>query len=73
MKYCTYCGKPNEDNAKFCKYCGATSGEVMNAKESSNKRTGNNKKIIAVIAVINILIVGLVIYLNKFGGATSIV
>lgn len=73
MKYCTHCGKPNEDNAKFCKYCGATSGEVMNAKESSNKRTGNNKKIIAVIAVIIILIVGVVVYLNKFGGATSIV
>lgn len=73
MKYCTHCGKPNEDTAKFCKYCGATSGGVMNAKGSSNKRTRNNKKIIAVIAVIIILIVGFVIYLNKFGGATSIV
>lgn len=73
MKYCTHCGKPNDDNAKFCKYCGAVSDEVINPKARSDKRAGNHKKIIIVITVIIILIVGFVIYLYKLGGTASLI
>jgi len=31
MKFCKYCGKQLDDNAKFCKECGALSGSAVNA------------------------------------------
>lgn len=38
MKYCTSCGNPIEDNAKFCSVCGA-SAETANERAAS----GNNE------------------------------
>ena len=37
MKYCTYCGHPNQDNAAFCGKCGRSFEHVqMEAEEKGN-------------------------------------
>lgn len=32
-KFCRYCGKPRNENARFCKYCGASFGAPVQPKQ----------------------------------------
>lgn len=56
-KYCSICGKDNDDNSTFCKNCGKRlSG--MNSINSDNKGVtkGDNKVLIGVIIILLIII-----------------
>nr|WP_302578854.1 zinc ribbon domain-containing protein [Methanobrevibacter arboriphilus] len=56
-KYCSFCGKDNDDNSTFCRNCGERlSG--MNSINSDNKGVtkGDNKVLIGVIIILLIII-----------------
>ncbi len=45
MKYCTSCGNPVEDNAKFCSVCGASSSSTEGNSTAESKEDDIRSKI----------------------------
>lgn len=45
MKYCSSCGNPIEDNAKFCSVCGAPSSTAQERKNEGNKEDEFRNKV----------------------------
>ena len=45
MKYCSSCGNPVEDNAKFCSVCGAPSSTAQERKSEGSKDDEFRKKV----------------------------
>lgn len=45
MKYCSSCGNPVEDNAKFCSVCGAPSSTAQERKTEGNKEDEFRNKV----------------------------
>ncbi len=55
MKYCSYCGAPIEDDAKFCPSCGARCEETDVYDSSSSKpakKSSDNCKVFGILSVV---------------------
>lgn len=64
MAYCTKCGKPNPDIAKFCTSCGATFGAAVSAP-ASKKSAGKMWMTIAIGAILAVCAISYFLFFNK--------
>lgn len=79
MKYCTYCGEKNEDNAAFCVSCGKklrlnksiseSSVPTHNSKDNTEKR--DKAKTVALAVLIFVLFIGCAVVGSKLFFSTT--